>query len=135
LSVESGYMGGASQNPTYQEVCSKNSGHLEVVEVTYNSNEVSYESLTKLFFEIHDPTQSDGQGPDLGPQYASAIFYKNDKEKQVSKELVNLLENKGLIVATQLFPVEIFWKAEDYHQDYYQKNGQQPYCHRYEKRF
>jgi len=135
LSVESGYMGGASQNPTYQEVCGKNSGHLEVVEVSYKPKEVSFETLTKLFFEIHDPTQSDGQGPDLGPQYASAIFYQNEEEKQVSKKLVGLLEGKGLTVVTQLIPAESFWKAEDYHQDYYQKNGQQPYCHSYQKRF
>ncbi|PHS18559.1 MAG: methionine sulfoxide reductase [Kangiella sp.] len=135
LSVESGYMGGASQNPTYQEVCGKNSGHLEVVEVSYKPKEVSFETLTKLFFEIHDPTQSDGQGPDLGPQYASAVFYQNDEEKQVSKKLISLLEDKGLTVVTELIPAETFWKAEDYHQDYYQKNGQQPYCHSYQKRF
>jgi len=135
LSVKSGYMGGASQNPTYQEVCGKNSGHLEVVEVSYKPKEVSFETIAKLFFEIHDPTQSDGQGPDLGPQYASAIFYQNDEEKQVSEKLVSLLEGKGLSVVTQLIPVESFWKAEDYHQDYYQKNGQQPYCHSYQKRF
>ncbi len=135
LSVESGYMGGASQNPTYQEVCGKNSGHLEVVEVNYNPKEVNFETLTKLFFEIHDPTQSDGQGPDLGPQYASAVFYQNSEEKQISEKLVSLLEGKGLSVVTQLIPVESFWKAESYHQDYYQKNGQQPYCHSYQKRF
>ena len=135
ISVESGYMGGASQNPTYQEVCGKNSGHLEVVEVNYKAEEVDFETLTKLFFEIHDPTQSDGQGPDLGPQYASAIFYQDETEKAVSEKLVKILEDKGLTVVTQLIPVETFWKAESYHQDYYQKNGQQPYCHRYEKRF
>ena len=135
ISVESGYMGGASQNPTYQEVCGKNSGHLEVVEVTYNYKDVSFETLTKLFFEIHDPTQSDGQGPDLGPQYASAIFYSSEEEKVVSQSLIETLNNKGLDVVTQLIPAEDFWKAEDYHQDYYQKNGQQPYCHSYHKRF
>ncbi|MFT6735638.1 MAG: peptide methionine sulfoxide reductase msrA/msrB [Polaribacter sp.] len=135
LSVESGYMGGASQNPTYQEICGKKSGHLEVVEVNYKAKEVSFETLAKLFFEIHDPTQTNGQGPDLGPQYASAIFYQNDEEKQASEKLISILEGLGLTIATQLIFAETFWKAEDYHQDYYQKNGQQPYCHSYQKRF
>ncbi|MGB0494941.1 MAG: bifunctional methionine sulfoxide reductase B/A protein [Kangiellaceae bacterium] len=135
VSVESGYMGGAKENPTYQEVCSKNTGHLEVVAVSYYPNEVSYETLAKLFFEIHDPTQTDGQGPDLGPQYASAIFYNTEEEKKVSESLIKILKSKGLNIVTQLIPAKEFWKAEDYHQDYYQKNGQQPYCHRYEKRF
>ncbi len=135
VSVESGYMGGDVENPSYEQVCSKTTGHLEVVEVSYHPQQVSFETLTKLFFEIHDPTQSDGQGPDIGSQYLSAIFYQQDDEKQVGEKLISILEEKGLNIATKLLPVSTFWKAEDYHQDYYQKNGQQPYCHRYEKRF
>jgi len=135
VSVVSGYMGGKTENPTYEEVCSKTTGHLEVVEVAYYPEQVSFETLTKLFFEIHDPTQENGQGPDIGSQYLSAIFYQDDKEKLLAQELINILENKGLNIATKLLPMSPFWKAEEYHQDYYQKNGHTPYCHRYEKRF
>lgn len=135
LSVDSGYMGGTTDNPTYEEVCRGDTGHLEVVKVDYDPTQVSFEVLTKLFFEIHDPTQSDGQGPDIGNQYASAIFYQNDEEKQVSQKLINILEEKGFNVVTKLLPVSPFWRAEDYHQDYYQSNGKQPYCHQYEKKF
>jgi peptide methionine sulfoxide reductase msrA/msrB len=135
VSVISGYMGGLTKNPTYQEVCNKTTGHLEVVEVSYLSDHTDFKTLTKFFFEIHDPTQRDGQGPDKGSQYASAIFYKNDEEKNVAENLINILKAKGDDVVTRLLPVSTFWKAEDYHQDYYQKNGKHPYCHRYEKKF
>jgi peptide methionine sulfoxide reductase msrA/msrB len=135
VSVVSGYMGGRTENPTYQEVCSKNTGHLEVVEVSYLPDLIDFETLTKLFFEIHNPTQRDGQGPDKGEQYASAIFYQNDEEKEITEKLINILKVKGYDVVTRLIPMSTFWKAEDYHQDYYQKNGKQPYCHRYEKKF
>jgi len=135
LSVESGYMGGEVENPTYEQVCSKSTGHLEVVKVAYRPDEVSFETLTKLFFEIHDPTQTDGQGPDIGNQYLSAIFYTEDSEREVAQGLIKILEGKGMSIATQLLPKAEFWKAEDYHQDYYQKNGQSPYCHQYKKLF
>jgi peptide methionine sulfoxide reductase msrA/msrB len=135
VSVVSGYMGGQTDNPTYQEVCNKTTGHLEVVEVSYQPDETDFETLTKLFFEIHDPTQRDGQGPDKGEQYASAIFFHNDEEKEIAEKLINILTVKGYDVVTRLLPMSTFWKAEDYHQDYYQKNGKQPYCHRYEKKF
>ena len=128
-------MGGTTENPTYQEVCSKTTGHLEVVEVTYHSDEVDFETLAKLFFEIHDPTQMDGQGPDVGNQYASAIFYQNDEERHIAEVLINILEEKDYQVATKLLPASTFWEAEEDHQDYYERNGQQPYCHRYEKKF
>ena len=135
VSVVSGYMGGRTENPTYQEVCNKTTGHLEVVEVSYRPDQTDFETLTKLFFEIHDPTQREGQGPDKGEQYASAIFYHNDEEKEIGEKLINILKVKGYDVVTRLLPMSTFWKAEDYHQDYYQKNGKQPYCHRYEKKF
>ena len=134
-SVVSGYMGGRTENPTYQEVCNRNTGHLEVVEVSYRPYQTDFETLTKFFFEIHDPTQRDGQGPDKGEQYASAIFYQNDKEKEIAEKLISILKAKGYDVVTRLLPKSTFWNAEDYHQDYYEKKGTHPYCHRYEKKF
>lgn len=135
ISVSSGYMGGTENDPTYQEVCSGNTGHLEIVEVTYDPSKISYEKLAEFFFEIHDPTQSNGQGPDIGEQYHSAIFYNNDKEKEVAEELITRLKNKKYDVVTELLPADEFWKAEEYHQDYYKKTGKRPYCHIYTKRF
>lgn len=135
ISVVSGYMGGSRENPSYQDVCAGNTGHLESVEVTYDPSKVSYRELSKLFFEIHDPTQVNRQGPDVGEQYSSAVFFSNDEEKRIAQGLIDILENKGYDIATQLFPVQEFWKAEDYHQDYYRKKGGQPYCHSYIKRF
>jgi peptide methionine sulfoxide reductase msrA/msrB len=135
LNAVSGYMGGHVDNPTYEEVCGKKTGHLEAVEITYNPEEVSFEELTKFFFEIHDPTQANGQGPDIGPQYLSAVFYGSDDEKQTTHSLIDLLKEKGYDVVTKVLPQVTFWKAEEYHQDYYVKKNQQPYCHFYQKRF
>ena len=135
LDAVSGYMGGDVANPTYQEVCTGRTGHLEAVEVTYDPSQTSFEDLTKFFFEIHDPTQANGQGPDIGPQYLSAVFYSTEEEKQTAQSLVNILKGKGFDIVTQLIPVEVFWKAEDYHQDYYSKKNQQPYCHFHQKKF
>lgn len=131
----SGYMGGAVENPSYQDVSSGNTGHLEVVEVTYNPKKVSYEDLAKYFFEIHDPTQANGQGPDIGEQYQSAIFYNNDDEKRIAQKLIDILKTKGYGVVTKILPAGTFWEAEKYHQNYYDKNKQQPYCHVYQKKF
>ncbi len=135
ISAVSGYMGGSMKNPSYQDVVHGDTGHFETVEVTYDSTKVSYESLVKFFFEIHDPTQEDGQGPDIGEQYLSAVFYKNDDEKRIVQKLIGILENKGYDIVTKVLPVTTFWKAEDYHQDYYDKNNKQPYCHAYKKKF
>lgn len=135
ISVVSGYMGGHVDNPSYEQVCSQQTGHLETVEVLYDSSRVSFETLAKLFFEIHDSTQEDGQGPDIGPQYASAIFVHDDEERAVSEKLIALLENQGLKVVTRVLPLAPFWRAEEYHQDYYVRTGKTPYCHRYQKRF
>jgi len=135
LSAVSGYMGGDKANPTYKEVCSGSTGHLEVVEVTYDPRKVSYESLARLFFEIHDPTQADGQGPDIGEQYRSLVFYSNDEEKHTVQKLIHSLQTRRYDVVTRLQPAGTFWKAEDYHQDYYERKGQEPYCHGYRKRF
>ncbi len=137
ISADSGYMGGHTKNPTYKDICYTDTGHLEVVEVTYNPSIVSFEVLARLFFEIHDPTQANGQGPDIGSQYLSAIFYNDENEKNVAKKLIDILESKGLKVATKLIEAKEhpFYEAEEYHQDYYKKNNQQPYCHTYIKRF
>lgn len=135
LSAVSGYMGGHVDNPTYEEVCTGRTGHLEVVEISYDPDLVSFEELTKYFFEIHDPTQTNGQGPDIGPQYLSAVFVGSDEERDTTQKLIGLLEDKGYNVATKVLPADKFWIAEDYHQDYYLKMNKQPYCHFYQKRF
>jgi peptide methionine sulfoxide reductase msrA/msrB len=135
ISAVSGYMGGSLENPTYQDVLTGRTGHLEAVEITYDPARVTYEELTKFFFEIHDPTQVNGQGPDIGTQYLSAVFYSNQEEKQITQELINILQSKGYNVATKLISAETFWTAEEYHQDYYIKKNQQPYCHVYKKIF
>ncbi len=135
LDALSGFMGGHTLNPTYQDICYKDTGHLEVVEVKYNADRLSYESLAKLFFEIHNPTQTNGQGPDIGPQYLSAVFVSNEEEKEVVEELIKKLEKKGLHVATKILEKQEFYVAEDYHQYYYQKTGKIPYCHSYTRRF
>lgn len=128
-SVTSGYMGGTTENPTYEQVSSGRTGHAETVEVVFDPAKVTYEELARLFFEIHDPTQKDGQGPDLGTQYRSAIFYANDAQKAVVEKLISILKEKGLKVVTELKSAERFYPAEDYHQRYYEKSGGTPYCH------
>ena len=134
-SLSVGYMGGHKDNPTYEQVCTGRTGHLETMEVVYNPEEVSYETLAKLFFEIHDPTQTNGQGPDIGEQYKSAVFYTDDEQKQTTEKLIQILKDKSYNVVTQIREAKTFWIAEDYHQDYYSKTGKKPYCHFYTKRF
>lgn len=135
LSAVSGYTGGSVKNPTYQEVSTGKTGHAEAVEVIFDSNQISYKELAKLFLEIHDPTHIDRQGPDIGNQYRSEIFYLNDSQKKDAQELLNILKNKGYQVATRVTEASQFYKAEKYHQDYYDNKGSQPYCHSYVKRF
>ena len=129
LAVVSGYMGGKVEHPTYKQVCDGRTGHLETVEVTYDPDRVGFEALAKRFFEIHDPTQADGQGPDLGPQYLSAIFVADPTEKAAVKALMARLKSRGYDAVTQILPLAPFWPAEEYHQDYYVQKGTQPYCH------
>ena len=135
VSVTAGYMGGTTKNPTYKQVCTGTTGHAETVEVVFDPNKTNYEDLAKLFFEIHDPTQRNRQGPDIGYQYRSAIFYADQQQKQIAESLIEQLKKKGLKVVTSVEPAKEFWPAEDYHQDYYSKTGGAPYCHIRTKRF
>ena len=133
--VDSGYMGGTSEAPSYKDVSSGKSGHLETVRVRYDSKQISFSQITKRFFEIHDPTQADGQGPDIGEQYHSAVFYATPEEKTAAQALIDTLVARDYKVVTELREVSAFWPAEDYHQDYYAKSGKQPYCHGLVRRF
>jgi len=135
LKTTVGYTGGKEENPTYPEVSAHATDHVEAIEIVFDPEKTSYETLAKLFFEIHDPTQVDGQGPDIGNQYLSVIFYMNDEQKKIAEKLIDILKEKGYDVATVLKKANTFWPAEDYHQDYYKKNGKEPYCHVYTKRF
>jgi peptide methionine sulfoxide reductase msrA/msrB len=130
-----GYIDGKGDNPTYREVCSHTTGYAEAVRIIFDPQKTTYEAIAKLFFEIHDPTEMNRQGPDVGDQYRSAIFYLNPEQKMTDEKLVKLLEDKGLKIATQIVPASHFWRAEEYHQDYYAKKNGSPYCHRYVKRF
>ena len=135
LAAISGYMGGTTSNPDYRSVCSGFTGHLEVVRVDYDESIVSFEELAKLFFEIHDFTQTNGQGPDIGSQYLSAIFYADNQQKTVSEKIIKELERMNYNVATSLYELVPFYEAEDYHQDYYDRHQKVPYCHSYNKIF
>lgn len=135
LKTEVGYTGGHTKNATYREICSGSTGHYEGIRVVYDPTKVSYEALTKFFFEIHDPTQPDGQGPDRGQQYLSVIFYYDETQKKTAEKVMKQLVEMGYRPATKLLPVSQFWRAEEDHQDYYDKMGKHPYCHRYEKKF
>jgi peptide methionine sulfoxide reductase msrA/msrB len=135
VSTTVGYTGGQLDNPTYEQVCTDRTGHAEAVEVEYDSSKTSFEEMAKLFFETHDFTQFNRQGPDVGTQYRSAIFYLNEQQREIAVRLVEELEKKGYDVKTQIVPAGKFWPAEKYHQDYYEKAGQSPYCHIYKKVF
>lgn len=129
ISATSGYMGGKTQHPDYEEVCTGRTGHAETVKVIYNPQQTDYEKLARLFFEIHDFTQINRQGPDIGTQYRSVIFYTDADQKNTAEMLVSILSSKGYDVATGVEPASTFWEAEGYHQNYYFKKGGVPYCH------
>jgi len=135
VAVISGYTGGHVANPTYKQVCTGLTGHAEAVKVFYDPRKTDYDKLLRLFLEIHDPTQVGGQGPDIGDQYRSEIFYLNDEQKKTADTDLSILREKGFNVATAVTKASEFYPAEDYHQDYYFKNGKLPYCHVYTKRF
>jgi peptide-methionine (S)-S-oxide reductase len=130
-SVESGYAGGDAEDPTYDQVCSGNTGHAEVVRVLFDPGEISYRKLLEVFFYVHDPTTLNRQGNDVGTQYRSIILYTSPEQEKTAKELINELEEQKFYsapIVTQLEPLKVFYKAEDYHQSYYENNAAQPYC-------
>lgn len=131
----SGYTGGAKEFPSYKQVCGGGTGHIEAVEVLFDPRQTTYETLAKLFFEIHDPTQTDRQGPDIGEQYRSVVYYRDEAQKATAEKLIAQLKAKGFKVVTRLEPATKFWPAEPYHQDYYFNKGTTPYCHAPVKRF
>ena len=135
ISTTVGYTGGHVDNPTYKQVCTDTTGHAEAVEVLYDPAIISYEQLAKLFFETHDFTQLNRQGPDIGTQYRSAIFYLDNEQKRLATQLIQTLNQKDYNVKTQIAPADKFWPAEEYHQDYYDKTKKLPYCHVYRQIF
>src|SRR5690606_28883326 len=127
--VVSGYAGGHVPNPTYEQVCGKRTGHAEVVQLTYDPEMISYRELLEIFFTIHDPTTPNRQGADVGPQYRSIILYHDEEQKRVAEEVrAEAQEGWNDPLVTELVPLETFYPAEDYHQDYYKKNPYQDYC-------
>lgn len=124
-----GYTGGEEKSPTYQEVRSHLTHHVEAVLVEYDATEVSYTELCKLFFEIHDPAQTDGQGEDIGQQYRSCVFYDNQQQQSITEALIEQLRSNGYEINTLVLPLSEFWIGEEYHQRYYEKTGGEPYCH------
>lgn len=135
ISTTVGYTGGHVENPTYKQVCTDRTGHAEAVEVIYDPSKTSFEKLARLFFETHDFTQLNRQGPDIGTQYRSVVFYLNKKQKGATAKLIETLKKKGFDVKTEVTKADKFWPAENYHQDYYKNNGKTPYCHIYRKIF
>lgn len=129
--VVSGYSGGNKENPTYQEVCSETTGHAEVVQVRFDPDELSYRDLLRVYFTVHDPTQLNRQGNDIGSSYRSAIFYHSDEQKQVAEQVIKEITDEGIYdkaIVTQVTAFDKLWPAENYHQEYFANNPSQPYC-------
>jgi peptide-methionine (S)-S-oxide reductase len=129
--VTSGYMGGHTKNPTYKEVCSGNTGHAEVIQLEYDADELSFDELLLVFFKTHNPTTLNRQGNDVGTQYRSAIFYENDEQKQQAQAMIKTLTDEKVFdkpIVTEVTPATEFYKAEDYHQNYFNNNPGNPYC-------
>ncbi|HKM76761.1 MAG TPA: peptide-methionine (S)-S-oxide reductase MsrA [Candidatus Bathyarchaeia archaeon] len=127
--VESGYAGGNLPKPTYEQVCSGTTGHAEVVQITFNPEKISFREILEIFFAMHDPTTLNRQGADVGTQYRSVIFYHDHEQKRIAEQIIK--ENQAKTskkIMTEVVPYEVFYKAEDYHQSYYQQNSRQPYC-------
>src|ERR1051325_3621200 len=131
IKVESGFAGGTVKNPSYKEVCTGSTGHAEVCNITYDPSKISYEEMLYAFWQSHDPTQLNRQGNDVGTQYRSVIFYHNEKQKQLAEEYKKKLNDEKVYnspVVTEISPFTVFYKAEDYHQNYYNQNGEESYC-------
>ena len=132
ISAESGYAGGKTLNPTYEDICAKGTGHAEVIEVTFDPAKVTYRTLVEYFFKMHDPTQVNRQGPDIGDQYRSVIFTHSPEQQKIADDVkigLTLAKAFSRPIATQIEKAPKFWKAEEYHQKYYQLRGKKPYCH------
>lgn len=131
ISVESGYSGGRRPNPTYEQVCTGTTGHAEVVQITFDPRQLSFEDLLKVFFTIHDPTTPNRQGADVGAQYRSVIFYRDQKQKETAERVIRELDTQNIWpvpIVTEIAPFDTFYVAEDYHQEYFANNPAQPYC-------
>lgn len=129
--VVSGYSGGHKENPTYQEVCSETTGHAEVVQIKFDSTVISFKEILQVFFTVHDPTQLNRQGNDIGTSYRSAIFYHSDEQKRVAQEVIAEFTAEGIYddpIVTEVTAFDKFWPAENYHQEYFANNPNQPYC-------
>ncbi len=129
MELESGYSGGAVPNPSYEQICGKKTGHAEVVKISFDPDILRLQDILDVFFTLHDPTQIDRQGNDVGPQYRSCIFYTNENQRTIAQDAIEkaaeLYENE---IVTMLEEIDIFWPAEEYHQDYFKRNPNQPYC-------
>ena len=129
--VVSGYSGGHTENPTYKEVCSETTGHAEVVQIRFDQSELSFADLLRVFFSVHDPTQLNRQGNDIGTSYRSAVFYHSDEQKRIAREIIEEINHEAIYdkpVVTEVTAFDKFWPAEDYHQEYFSNNPNQPYC-------
>ena len=129
--VVSGYSGGHTENPTYQQVCSETTGHAEVVQIRFDPTVLSYADLLRVYFAVHDPTQLNRQGNDIGTSYRSAIFYHSDEQRRTAEEIIAEITAERLYdnpIVTEVVPFDKFWPAEDYHQEYFANNPSQPYC-------
>ncbi len=131
LHVQSGYTGGHVANPTYEQVCRGDTGHAEAVQIAFDPGVISYRDLLRVFFAIHDPTTLNRQGPDVGTQYRSAIFYHSEEQKQIAEAMIADLTRQGIWeqpIVTEVTPFEVFYPAEEYHRDYFARHPEQPYC-------
>lgn len=126
--VVSGYAGGISQNPTYEQVCQGTTQHAEVILIDFDEQQISYSQLLNVFFTTHDPTTLNRQGNDIGTQYRSVIYYFNDEQKQQAEQIIHDLEDEGLNIVTELSPAPTFYPAEEYHQNFFARNPSQGYC-------
>jgi methionine-S-sulfoxide reductase len=129
--VESGFSGGQVKNPTYKEVCSGTTGHAEVIQITFDTTKTSFVEILKVFFTMHDPTTLNRQGNDIGTQYRSAVFYHNDEQKKAAEEIIAALNTSKAYpnpIVTEVSKLDVFYKAEDYHQNYYNENSDEGYC-------
>jgi peptide-methionine (S)-S-oxide reductase len=129
-SVEPGYAGGTIPNPTYEQVCGGNTGHIEVIKIVYEPDTIAFEELLRVFFSTHDATTIDRQGNDVGPQYNSAIFYTTERQREKSQHYIDVINKAGHVqpIVTQVRPLEMFYPAEDYHKNYYERNKSAGYC-------